>query len=771
MAHEFPNHDAAFVRELKKFARRGYAFDKKHELRKGTDQDPTAKGTQREAFDAFTTGLEKGHRHGYFEIPTGVGKTALFISLIKNYLAAANGDENARVLIAVPSTDLVLQTAKAFAKFMPDLATTIETDDDQGKEIDWEKSDIGVQYGKMKHAHKKPKVLITTYQSLAKDSTRVLEAQVEELCHYIATLTKKQQKDICEVTERILKKELLKPDPDSELPSSKLEILLTPDNLLENHRKIAHAIAKHYASEKNCWTSFLDTFGEEYWLSPDGKKSYQSSGTESEVRVYPPEEYGFVVFDEGHNITANKFGRAVEQFQNSLELAVTATPEYSEAKTVAQKLPHCHFSLPLADAINRGDLCPVDPALIKTNYHVDEKKLRKFLEDQNGKNLTQDQMEKLLNEQSRNLAAIKTYLLASDPNTGERYLGRRVMAFAGGIQHCEDFTRQMNNVLTKPKYKQMRDWLKAEGIVLAACVHSQFPREGITLTIDGKKGIYTKEQVKELHKQGKILVLVSDSELKLGSDYPADSIVMELVDRLSVVDVTQRFGRGFRLDPEDPYKRCTAFNLVDENTYDIYKDTPHMLPIYAAEVLEGAEFRAPMQRKHFIKRFKSEIPNAPEMLQDAGFEVETNIDRVRAVSEGYKKRKKEIKPPADWLSTSQISRRHGGSEKYHLKNLLRLQQDLLEEWKDSRTNEESESLIKREWMNPYGKEGEAMLFVSPLAINTLIEEGKIAPIREEENPAKRGWWSISRIKNEHGGSDEKLAQILNEYLKYIECAY
>ena len=147
-----------FVGALEKFKRDGYKFNSTHELRKGRKRGE--QGTQREAFDGYLEGLKDSHRHGYFEIPTGVGKTALFISLIKNYLDAVNGSPDApRVLIAVPSTDLVVQTAKAFAKFMPEIAPKIEADDDTGHEIDWERSDVGVQYGKTKHAEKNQRYL------------------------------------------------------------------------------------------------------------------------------------------------------------------------------------------------------------------------------------------------------------------------------------------------------------------------------------------------------------------------------------------------------------------------------------------------------------------------------------------------------------------------------------------------------------------------------------------------------------------------------------
>ena len=117
-----------FIDNLRAFQQNGHRFEGKEAL---------YKKSQQEGLDGYLKGLTEGHHKGYIELPTGVGKTALFISLIENYLKAANGAEDApRVLIAVPTEKLAVQTAQAFAKFIPDIAKTIETDGNDGKEMD-----------------------------------------------------------------------------------------------------------------------------------------------------------------------------------------------------------------------------------------------------------------------------------------------------------------------------------------------------------------------------------------------------------------------------------------------------------------------------------------------------------------------------------------------------------------------------------------------------------------------------------------------------------
>ncbi|MFO0109372.1 MAG: DEAD/DEAH box helicase, partial [Alphaproteobacteria bacterium] len=544
------------------------------------------------------------HKHGYIELPTGVGKTALFISLIKNYLEAANGDENApRVLIAVPTEKLAVQTAQSFAKFMPEIAKTIETDGDEGKEIDWENSDIGLQYGKKKHAHKKPKVLITTYQSLARD---------------------------------------------------------TAD------------------------------------------------------KTYPPSEYGYVIYDEGHVITAPTFGKAVDKFRDSVQLAVSATPEYTQTKTVASRLPHRYFQLPLAEAINRGDLCNVRPAILKTGYRIDESLFQKFMEQQGGTPLNEAQLQQLLNQEARNKAVIETYLRGADPDSGERYFGQNGMIFCTGVKHADSIAEQFKKTMEKPGDGQaLKRWLDNEQIELIAPVHGQakgawlkkglLPNKANDLRkFQGEKEWYTEEEIFDLHERGKILLLASVAKLKWGFDSPRDSLLFELADRFSKVDATQIDGRAFRIDPDNPEKTATVFNLMDENTEELYAKYPKMIPIYCAEVIEGADFRPPARRPHAHVRFKEPPPGMEKSLHEAGFDVLTNINAVRTISRNNKAKREEARkklPSVEegWLSVTQAADLYIGNSSNFSKVIkeyrLSKKQQLLTEGK---TIEEAEAIINQQ---------------------------------------------------------------------------
>lgn len=62
----------------------------------------------------------------FFEIPSGVGKTAIFIGIIEKMMAAAERDgSRLRSMIVVPTIKLLYQTKKRFAEFAPAIADKI----------------------------------------------------------------------------------------------------------------------------------------------------------------------------------------------------------------------------------------------------------------------------------------------------------------------------------------------------------------------------------------------------------------------------------------------------------------------------------------------------------------------------------------------------------------------------------------------------------------------------------------------------------------------
>ncbi|MGR9087701.1 MAG: DEAD/DEAH box helicase family protein, partial [Gammaproteobacteria bacterium] len=88
--------------------------------------------TQQESLLAYKIYLErpdfsdKEKLTGYFEIPTGIGKTALFAGLpgVTHALSAAQV-QNLRTVIVVPTIELLTQTRSGLEEFSPSLAGRI----------------------------------------------------------------------------------------------------------------------------------------------------------------------------------------------------------------------------------------------------------------------------------------------------------------------------------------------------------------------------------------------------------------------------------------------------------------------------------------------------------------------------------------------------------------------------------------------------------------------------------------------------------------------
>ncbi|CAN5149299.1 hypothetical protein BH11PAT1_BH11PAT1_0610 [soil metagenome] len=97
---------------------------------------------QKVAFQSILEGLEQGIDTGYLKLPTGFGKTVMFIELTK--LAEKSG---LKTVIEVPTKILLNQTQKRFKQFAPDL-------------------EVGAFYGDEKDTSKS--VTITTYNSFEK---------------------------------------------------------------------------------------------------------------------------------------------------------------------------------------------------------------------------------------------------------------------------------------------------------------------------------------------------------------------------------------------------------------------------------------------------------------------------------------------------------------------------------------------------------------------------------------------------------------------------
>lgn len=111
---------------------------------------------QTSVFSDLQSFFQQGRRRGHIEMPTGTGKTVLFVELSKALLGQrTKEDKKLRILVVTPTKDLVHQTLgrsgkKGYGKFAPDLRVSSYFSDTP----DSERMDIN-----------KSGVVVTTYRS------------------------------------------------------------------------------------------------------------------------------------------------------------------------------------------------------------------------------------------------------------------------------------------------------------------------------------------------------------------------------------------------------------------------------------------------------------------------------------------------------------------------------------------------------------------------------------------------------------------------------
>jgi superfamily II DNA or RNA helicase len=83
------------------------------------------------------------------------------------------------------------------------------------------------------------------------------------------------------------------------------------------------------------------------------------------MQKFDPREFGLVIVDESHHITARSYRRAVKHYANAKILGVTATPDRADEEALGQIFDSVAFTYDIPDGINDGWLVPIDQRLVR----------------------------------------------------------------------------------------------------------------------------------------------------------------------------------------------------------------------------------------------------------------------------------------------------------------------------------------------------------------------------------------------------------------------
>ncbi len=266
-------------------------------------------------------------------------------------------------------------------------------------------------------------------------------------------------------------------------------------------------------------------FGKYYQDEKDFSKSvvtitYASLVRGIEAGIINPDDFGLLILDEVHKALGEKASKTIQKF-NSIKLGFTATPKYSEKKHVNKLLEHEIHSMSITEGVQEGLINRFKSIVAYTNTDLSQVSI-----DNSGE-YNNEQIEKAVNNQARNLSAVELYKQA--------FAGESAIAYCSGVDHAFDVAKLFNE-----------NGIKAE-------------------SISGKTNKKERKRILDAFSAGEIQVLCNDQLLIEGYDEPRASVALNLDPTLSLVNAEQRAGRVLRLDPDNPEKWSSVVDFVDEN--------------------------------------------------------------------------------------------------------------------------------------------------------------------------------------------------------------
>lgn len=267
-----------------------------------------------------------------------------------------------------------------------------------------------------------------------------------------------------------------------------------------------------------------------------------------------PKDFECLILDEAHKALGEETAQAIQQFSHAIKLGFTATPDYSAHKRLRHLLPHEICRMDVAEAIEGGLLSDCRCMFVRTNVDLSKVKVE-------GGNYKPSDLEKAVNIQARNMAAVEIYKKMC---YRKRFAGELAVAYCVTIRHAETLAR-----------------LFEENGVPAAAVSGETPPK--------ERG-----ELFEKFGKGEIRILCNADVLIEGFDQPKASVCINLRPTLSAVIAEQRGGRVLRLDPANADKEAYVVDFLDENTNKRYQPIvfPEVLggtPIVRARAGEGGE--------------------------------------------------------------------------------------------------------------------------------------------------------------------------------------
>lgn len=261
-------------------------------------------------------------------------------------------------------------------------------------------------------------------------------------------------------------------------------------------------------------------------------------------------EFGLVLADECHRSLTLPCSKIINQAKKyAFVSGFTATDSYN-CRRVKKAFKHASevfgnkiYEVHALDLIESKQL----PAVKNVFIYGREIKYGNILKQKNKKSdYTDEELAILLDQKGIANDACDIYFNEYDPHAKKACFGQSSLMFCFGIEHAEMVCEMLNNTNQLMINRGQNNCWKGD-YPLAACVHS-------------KISSVKRRKIVQLHKEGKIPILVGDKAFSVGYDNPKERLAFLLRPTRSIVYGKQRGGRMLR--PDEGKEFATIFEWV-----------------------------------------------------------------------------------------------------------------------------------------------------------------------------------------------------------------
>jgi len=329
-----------------------------------------------------------------------------------------------------------------------------------------------------------------------------------------------------------------------------------------------------------------------------------------------PNGIDILILDEAHRGFSNRRQELIKQANTLFKFGFTATPDASEEKTLDKILPHKFHEVTRREAVREGILSPYRVIIVKTQADLSKIKISE------GGEFDAEQLDKAINTEARNQAAVEFYKKAFD--------GEQSVVYCNSIAHATAMANKFND----------------KGVP-AAVIHGEMSQK-------------EREDIQSKYTRGEIKVICNMKLLIEGWDEPKASVCLNLAPTLSLINADQRGGRVLRIDESNPAKIAYIVEFVDKN------ENPRTQPILFSHLDDVV--LAPEEKRDEIKKRSRVVSDRLKESPIEGLEIIFEENEVLSISKEIQdKRPKDV--PEGWIAMARLAE-HSGRGITFIKNRL-----------------------------------------------------------------------------------------------------